>query len=178
MNAPAEVPQTPPYVSPYGKLPGLTERLASLRRTLGQSGYRFVGTGPIADLELAMRLLNLKEYAEWMIAHGSPEQVEWGKEIIEHQGAVELLGGGPQPAREIEELIAGEKALTRLEEAIKDATNGEFGTDIADLVQAVETLAEESKEGAAIRQVLIDVGALAVGDPDTDVAALVRALLS
>lgn len=177
MIPPANVPQTPDYVSPYGRLAGLTERLAEFRKQLGQGGRHWYGTGPIADLELAMRLLNLREYAEWMISKGTAEQVEWGKQILDQGDALEQLDG-PNPAQEIEELIASEHAYTRLEAAIKAATNDEFGTEPDDLVRAVETLAEESKESAAIRQVLIDVGALSLGDPDTDTAALVRALLS
>lgn len=139
------------YVSPYGQLRGLRERLAAWRtRMCTDRSMPWLGTGIIADLEAVMRLLNLREFAEWLRVNGSPEHQAFADDILRDQETIEAV-----------------------HDALKHA-----GHDVPDPVQGVEALDDEVRKVDAVRQVLVDCGALAPDDLETNVPDLVRALLS
>ena len=144
------------YVSPYGKAPGLLARLAYWSRQFRTNrALPWFGTGFIADLEFVMKLLNLREYAEWLKLHGPAEQQQFADDILRDQETLEAVG-----------------------DALRHA-----GLQNYDEVAAVELLDRErrrnnSEEIDAIRAVLVENGALEESDHDTPLADLLRALLS
>lgn len=146
---------TGPYRSPYGQPAGLLDRLATLRKRLVEPGGPFVGLGPIADLDLVMKFLNVREYGEWLVANGDNEQARWGREIL-NQG---------DRADDAESLEAD------IERVLPVAVGQEYA-------DAVEGAARKAIQYDTVRAVLEQVGALAPGDQATDVPALIRALLS
>jgi hypothetical protein len=138
----------------YGDAPGLLQRLAKWRDMMCTNrGLPWHGLGFIKDLELVMKLLNLREYAEWLKVHGDDEQRQFADEIMADQETLD---------------------------AVRQATHDAGYRDVDDPVRAVELLAEEcnAQRFNAMRQVLIDTGALAADDEETNEADLLRALLS
>lgn len=156
MHPPDDVPQTPPYVSPFGRLRGLTDRVAVLSARLRRNdGGPFIGLGPIADLELVMRLLNLREYAEWLAVNGDDEQRRWAGEITRLQ----------DEASDTEDMLAD------IERVVPVGAEQPYA-------EAVEAVAAKARQHDLTRAVLEQVGALVPGDTSADVPALIRALLS
>lgn len=156
-KVPVPVPGTPtPYVSSYGAMAGLPQRLSAWSKRLRQNdGRPFVGLGPIADLELVMQLLNLREFADYLNVHGTDEQRRWAAEIIEAQAEVDLA----------------EALYGSIERVLPVREGQEYG-------EAIEGAARKAVIHDAMRAVLEQVGALAPDDTDTDLPALLRALLS
>lgn len=76
------VPQTPGYVSPYGKPRGLRARLEKHRATLSQSGLPWHGLGLIADVELIMQILNKREWLEAMHKSDDPDAQRFAAELL------------------------------------------------------------------------------------------------
>lgn len=141
------------YVSPYGKIAGLRERLAKFRERLcTDRSLPFLGMGIVADLEVVVRLLSVQEFVDDLRTKGDEEQARWADE----------LAGLIDTADEHEQLIADIERTVRVE------PDQEYAA-------AIEQAAGEAK---AIRQVLEETGALAADDTETDVPALLRALLS
>lgn len=71
------------YISPHGKLPGLTDRLAAWADRFGTDRtLPWAGLGIIEDLKLAAQLLNLREFAEWVRVNGKPEHRQWADDIL------------------------------------------------------------------------------------------------
>lgn len=137
------------YESPYGKARGLRDRLAMWNERLSTDRtVTWFGTGLIADLELVMKLLNLREYAEWLLLHGPAEHRQFAHDILADQDTLESF-----------------------DDALRAAGKGH----VSDPVKAVEML---DQEGRDVRAVLVQIGALAADDEETDVPSLVRALLS
>lgn len=142
---------TPTYVSPHGHLVGLRGRLRRWVERVGTDrSLPWVGLGLVADLEVLMRLLNLREFAEWLKLHGPAEHQAFADDILRDQETIEAV-----------------------HDALKHA-----GHDVIDPVQGVEALDDEVRQVDAIRQVLVDTGALAADDQDTKLPDLLRALLS
>lgn len=147
---------TPPqYVSPYGAIDiGIADRLAAWSRKfrVPNPNVPFYG-GLIADLEVAVRLLNVREYIEWLQVHGDDEQRRWAAELLELADDSETLADIdrvlPAPARD-------------------DETHAE----------AVEALAKKAEQADEVRAVLVQVGALAPDDEATALPDLIRALVS
>lgn len=108
----------------------------------------------IYDLEVAVRILNLPEFAEWLRTHGDDTQSRFGAEMLEV----------------IDRDEANETHLENIEDAIGAETGG--------ALERAGELSRQAEEARQIRQVLEETGALAADDTDTDVPALVRALLS
>lgn len=151
-----DVPQTPDYVSPYGKLEGLHERLLSWRRQLRAPGsHRPFYGGMAADLEVILRLLNAREFAEWLRQHGDDEQARWAVDILE---ALDERG-------ELDEL------LTDIDRVVPVKPDQVYA-------EAVEQVAKRALQFDLVRAVLENTGALSPGDTETDVPGLIRALLS
>lgn len=153
--APAEANQhgyTPSYVSPYGHLSGLRDRL---KRTLARLGtdrsLPWVGLGLVNDLEVILQLLNLQEFAEWLRVNGPPEHRAFADDILADQFTLE---------------------------AVRQAVDTAGQRDEPDPVKAVENLHDELGTFDAMRRVLVETGALADDDHDTPLPDLLRALLS
>lgn len=141
----------PRYVSPHGHLVGLRGRLQRWVERMGTDrSLPWVGLGLVADLEVLMRLLNLREFAEWLKVHGPAEHQAFADDILRDQETIEAV-----------------------HDALKHA-----GHEVSDPVQGVEALDDEVRQVDAIRQVLVDTGALAADDQDTKLPDLLRALLA
>lgn len=141
----------PRYVSPHGHVAGLAERLAKWMDRCGRDKtLPWVGLGLIADLEVAVQLLNMREFAEWLRTHGDPAHARFADEIMHAQDALAIAGyHTPSLAENIDGL---------------DDENRENEK------QAIEL--------AEVRKVLVQTGALSADDKDTPMSALVMALLS
>lgn len=148
------------YVSPHGHLLGLRERL---RRTLDRLGtdrsLPWVGLGLVNDLEVTLQLLNLQEFGEWLRVHGTPEQQLFADEIISNEFTLEAANDA---AAHVRNLPSEPHALDPV-------------TTIEKLDDAVD---EARADYIAVRNVLVETGALDRDDEETPVADLLRALLS
>lgn len=141
------------YRSPYGKLPGLAQRLAEHIRTLSTDKYApFVGLGMIEDLRMVSRFLNLREFAEDRRINGTDDEREFADEILRN-----------------------EETLQAIENALQHAGFGNY-----DPVAAVETMDRETRNDAfaKVRGLLVEKGALAPDDDQTDPVDLLRVLLA
>lgn len=135
----------------FGAVVGLRQRLAEWCTCLGTDRtLPWVGLGLIRDLEIAMQLLDLREFAEWLRTKGDPDHARFADDILADQETIEAV-----------------------HDALKHA-----GHDVHDPVMGVEALDKEVRQVDAIKQVLVDTGALAKDDEETDLVALLRALLS
>lgn len=140
------------YVSPYGNVEGLRQRLAEWVDRLGKDrSLPWVGLGLIRDLEVTVRLLNLTEFAEHLRVHGTPEQQGFANDILADQFTLE---------------------------ALRAACDHAGYPNEPDVVRAVERLEADSRIGDQMRHVFVEVGALEPNDTETDIVALLRALLS
>lgn len=150
------------YRSPYGRLDaGLRDRLAGLVATLRTDRqHPFIGLGALADLELIMSLLNKREFLDWLHVHGPDDQRRFAEELRANVDTAEACEDAAAHA---------EMVPTKL-------------GDWPDPVQAIEALDKVAQAATrdydAVREVLVDVGALEADDADTPVADLLRALLS
>lgn len=143
---------TSSYVSPYGHLSGLRERLARTLDRLGRDrSLPWVGLGLVNDLEVTLQLLNLQEFAEWLRVNGSPEHQHFAADILADQFTLE---------------------------AVRDACDSAGQKNEPDPVKAVENLHGELTAYDDMRKVLVDTGALADDDYETPLPDLLRALLS
>ena len=141
----------PRYVSPHGHLVGLRARLAQWAARMGTDrSLPWVGLGLVNDLEVVVQLLNLREFAEWLKVQGPAEHQAFADDILRDQETIDAVG-----------------------DALKHA-----GHEVDDPVQGVEALDREVRQVDAIRQVLVDTGALAPDDQDTAIPDLLRALLA
>ena len=142
----------PRYVSPHGHVSGLRDRLAAMIPRLGQDkSLPWVGLGLVQDLEIVVQLLNLQEFAEWLRVNGTPEQQPFAEDILADQFTLE---------------------------AVRQACDTAGLRDEHDVVRAVEKLDLDSRVVERMRSVLVESGALEPDDTQTDMADLLRALLS
>lgn len=147
----------PQYVSPYGGVDaGLPDRLAawSAKFRTPNPNTPFFG-GLVADLEAAMRLLNVREYAEWLVQHGDAEQHRWGSEMLDV----------------LDDNDASEQAFADIERVVPVATDQPYA-------EAVEAVAKKAVQFDLVCAVLEQVGAISGDGEENDVPALIRALLS
>lgn len=144
------------YVSPYGRVCGLAQRLVAFGRKLRQPGAHlpYYG-GLIADLEVVVRFLNLREYAEWLVVHGDDEQRDYAKEMLDA----------------LDNADAAEGVYDDIERVLPVAEGQPYA-------EAVAAAARKAAQFDAVRAVLEQAGALSPRDAGTDVPALIRALLS
>lgn len=153
VQAPHDVPQTPDYVSPFGKLRGLYGRLLKWKAQLSRPGsHRPFYGGMAADLEVLLRLLTLREFGEFLRTHG--ENSEWGDEILAVLDELDDVDG---LYSDIERVLP-----------VKD------GQPYA---EAVEDIAKRALKYDIIRATLINAGVLNADDTDTDLASLIRLLM-
>lgn len=144
------------HVSPHGHLSGVRERLRRWIDRMGRDrSLPWVGLGFVKDLEVILQLLNLQEFAEWLRVNGPPEHRGFADDILADQFTLE---------------------------AVRGAVDTAGYREVVDPVKAVELLDEENRAneatGKALRQVLVDTGALADDDYETSLPDLLRALLS
>lgn len=157
-----QIPATPDpdtvtgYVSPYGKPAGLPERMAAwVDRMKTDRSLPFAGMGILEDCKLAARILNSREFLDWLRVNGTTEQADFAGEILRD---LETLDAADDAARHVEGLPDEPHAL--------------------DPVATIEKLDKRAVDYEAVRGVLIDCGALGEDDTETPVADLIRALLS
>jgi len=143
------------YVRPFGQLPGLVRRLATWSAKLRAPIPNMpCPVGLIDDIEVVMRLLNAREFAEWLHQHGEGDASRFAADFL----------------AALDEQEGEERLATDIERALPVA-NGQTYAD------AVDQAASKAIAYDAVRATLVNCGAMA-DDDDTDVPALIRALLS
>lgn len=143
----------------YGNPAGLPGRLAEwCRRMRYDRQLPWAGLGIIADLELLVQILNKTEWLDAMLRSDDPDAQRFARELLADNETVEAV----------------ELAASRAEHVDADCS--------ADPVQTIENLDGRcgvlTRESDGVRHVLVEVGALADDDEETDIAALLRALLA
>lgn len=157
-NAP-NVPQTPRYVSPFGKPRGLRARLAKHRATLSQPGLPWHGTGFINDLELLMKLLDKREWLEAMRTSDDADAQRFAAELLDDADeleTVETAAANVNGLPDEEHALPGVETIERLDAAT------------VELRQRV----------AGMRAVLERAGVVDDGTPDEMLPDLLQALLA
>lgn len=140
-----------PTMRQFGTVVGLQQRLVDHIRRLGTDRtLPWVGLGLINDLEIAVQLLNLKEFAEWLRTKGDPAHASFADEISD---AYDALADAGYATPSLASNVAGLDDENRQNEA-------------------------KAMQLDDLRGVLVATGALAADDRETDLPALLRALLS
>lgn len=144
---------------PYGQTPGLAARLAAWAARLSTDRtLPFAGLGIVDDLKMAAQILTTREYLDWLRVHGDPAHIEFVDDLL----------------RDADTLDAVQDAADRAQASSKDG-----GADPVAVIEEIDDAATRAQtENAALRSVLIDIGALVDDDEETDIADLLRALLS
>ena len=147
-------------MSVYGKPAGLPARLLRWADQLATDlRFPWIGAGIIEDLKLTASLLSSREFLDHLRTKGTAQEADFATEIL---ADLDTLDAATDAARHVEGLPGIKHALGPVETIEKlDA-------------EAVKLCLDYD----AIRDVLVDTGALAEGDETTPVADLVRALLS
>lgn len=148
------------YVSPYGKPRGLAARLADWAERMGSDRQLpWAGTGIIGDLKLAAQVLNKREWLEMLRLSSDPDAHRFATEALADDETLEAVQDAADRAQASNEKYSG-----------------------ADPVAVIEQLDEAAlaarRDYAAVRDVLVQAGALADDDTETPVADLLRALLA
>lgn len=151
------------YVSPYGLPSGLSGRLLAWVDRMGKDrSLPWVGLGVLEDMVLASRILNSREFLESLLVGGTGEQADYARELLADADTLDAIGDA---IGHIEGLPPGPGP----------------GPEITDPVVAIEELdaaaARARREIEAIRDVLVEAGALTPGDRTTPLADLVRLLM-
>jgi len=146
----------PAHTSPYGKLEGLPARFDALAQRLRKDrSFPWLGTGIIQDIDLMRKYLNLREYGEFLRTKGGGELGPLGDEILEACDAVDEK----------------ERLEEHIDEALGVATGETYDAALGRARDQAVTL-------EAIRETLVETGALAEDDSEADLAALLAMLLS
>ena len=168
--------EVPPYLPK-----SLVARLRIFRDTLRSVYFlhQYQGNG-MADLEVTLQLLDVREFADWLRTHGDPTQARFAVDIHEALDAAEdyeEVAGALDGWNDSPTLHLAEKAeqVVREVQAIDQALGDTGG---APRMAHVNAIADAAKLGERMRAVLVETGALANDDSETDPAALLRALLS
>lgn len=133
---------------PYGQINGLPERVAAwVGRMKYDKTLPWVGSGLVSDMEAVVRLLSLEEFGTWLRTHPDDELQRWSSEVLE-------------ASRERDSLAA----------TIDEHLPAGSMTYEGDVVAAGKFMAD-------VRGVLVSCGALTTDDTETDIPALLRALL-
>jgi hypothetical protein len=149
------------YVSPYGKPRGLPQRLAAWpRRISSTEEYRpWLGTGIIEDLKLAAAILNRREWLEKLRLSDDPAAQQFAAELLD----------------DIDELETVECAAANVN-GLPDAPYALPGVETIEKLDARAVGLDGQL--TQIREMLVSAGVLEEGDDETDLAALLRALLA
>ena len=148
------------YVSPYGSPRGLAARLVNWAERMGTDrNLPWAGLGVIEDLKLAGYVLNKREWLEKLLLSDDPDAQRFAREALADDETLEAVQDAADRAQASAEKYSG-----------------------ADPVAVIEQLDEAAlaarRDYAAVRDVLVQAGALADDDEETPVADLLRALLS
>lgn len=143
------------YISPYGRPRGLASRLLKMAQIMATDRGRWAGTGIIEDLKLTASILNRREWLEKMRLSDDPAAQQFAAELLDD---VDTLEAADDAAAHVQGLPKEPHAL--------------------DPVVTIERLDKVAVERQQIRDLLVELGALAEGDDDTPVVDLIRALLS
>lgn len=148
------------YVSPYGSPRGLAARLADWAVRMGTDrNLPWAGLGVIEDLKLAAQILNKREWLEKLHLSDDPDAQRFAAEALADDETLEAVQDAADRAQASAEKYSG-----------------------ADPVAVIEQLDEAAlaarRDYAAVRDVLVQAGALADDDTETPVADLMRALLA
>lgn len=149
-------------VARYGQPEGLRARLANFAQRLRTDrNFPWLGTGIIADLEVTMQILNLREFASDLRTKGTPEQARYAAEILQNEDVLDGLGEAIGTVR---------------------TDMGPDGLDADDpigAIRAIDAVASAAQaDYEAIRGILVTTGALDSDDTETPIADLLRVLLS
>lgn len=139
------------WESPYGKPGGIVGRLVKLESRLRTDrSLPWFGTGIIEDLRAVIQVLNKREWLERMRLCDDREAQEFAAEVLD----------------DVERL-----------EYVDDAAD-QSSAKAYDLVEAIKELDAAALDYRAVRDVLVECGALDDNDTETPVADLLRALLA
>lgn len=153
---PGQVGHLGRYYSPFGKLDGLRARIRKwCDAQHNDRNTPFTGLGVVADWELALQILNLREFAEWLRVQPGPH-ADFANEIIEAADA----------GAELDDLR---------DHIVHQLGKPEVGASYHDAITDAATAGETIDD---VRGLLVELGMLADGDTETELAPLLRALLS
>lgn len=135
----------------HGTVIGLPQRLAEWARRMGTDRMLpWAGLGIIKDMEIAVQLLNLREFAEWLRTKGDPAHQGFADEIVDAYDALRTAG------------YATPSLATNVDGLDDENRQNEAQAMVLD----------------DVRKVLVETGALSADDRETPLPDLVRALLS
>jgi hypothetical protein len=133
----------------------LAARIAArIERIKRDPSHPWVGLGIVRELEEIMQLLTLPEFAEWLRLHGG-EHAKWADEIL----------AAHDTATDHAELI----------DDIDDTVSVAVGQPYS---EAIALAAADAATLHDVRAVLVERGALAADDRETELPDLIAALLS
>lgn len=149
------------YDPRYGELRGLVDRLGEwAQRMKTDRSLPWAGTGIIKDIEAAMKHLNSREFLENLRVTGTGDEPQYATEALEALDTVE----------------AAENAVYN---ADFDLGEGGSYTDPPKAIEILDKAATAATtENEAIRDILVEIGALGAQDNETSVPDLLRALLA
>lgn len=144
------------YQSPYGRPRGLAKRLADMAARMGTDrALPWLGLGIVEDLIMAASILNRREWLEKLRLSDDPEAQQFAAELLDDADTLE----------------AAEIAAAHVQGLPKEP----HALDPVDTIERLDAFAVERQQ---IRDLLVEIGALAENDDETPVADLIRALLS
>lgn len=144
------------YDSPYGKPRGLRARLVKWADEMGTNHtWPWAGLGIIQDIRLVAYILEKREWLEKMRLSTDPEAQQFATELLDDADELET----------IEWAAADVKGLPKEPHALPG-------------VETIEKLDAVAVDYLAVRNVLVETGALAPDDDQTPVADLLRVLLA
>lgn len=148
------------YVSPYGKPRGLAARLSQWASRMGTDrSLPWAGLGIIEDLRLAAQVLNKREWLEKLYLSDDPEAQRFAAEALADDETLEAMQDAADRAQASTEPYSGADPVAVIE-------------------QLDEAVLAARRDYEAVRDVLVQAGALADDDKETPVADLLRMLLS
>ena len=163
-----EVPA--PYESPYGRAAGLAARLSEWITRVGQDRtLPWVGLGLVGDMRMAVKFLSSREFLEYLRIHGDAEQADHARDLLASLDTVEAVEDAVYRAADKRDLgpDAGYTDPPRAVELLAD-----------DAQRCEARAAESERRFNALRDVLVETGALHPDDTDTPLDDLLRALLA
>ena len=156
------------YQSPYGKPRGLARRLADMavKMAANENRHLWAGLGIIEDLKLASRVLNKREWLEALRLSPDPDAQRFADEALADDETLDAVQLAASSARTP---IAANTAESAYRVPSYDP--------VATIEQLDEAAQQAQRDYRSVRDVLVQVGAIAPDDNETPVADLVRALL-
>lgn len=165
---PTTVPQTPRYVSPYGKPRGLRARLAKHRATLSDRSFPWHGTGLIDDMELIMAILDKREWLEAMRLSDDPDAQRFADELLDDDETNKAVQS------------AADQVRTKIPNVNTKITPHRAPSydPVATIEHLDEAAAKAQAAVASMRRTLEQAGVVDDETPDDMLPALLQALLA